>query len=143
MPTEHSRLRQDVDHYLRTQGIQVDIVAETQDTSLQKILGTEGDGLLPISSFAVSSLVKRGDLVQLGVLDGVFEEIFLVSATRRIENPISSRLFRELSLKRRSVAQKQPIAAYFLRLSAEEFRIRSEVKRSRLGLTAPSRDPNG
>lgn len=98
MPTSHSKLRLDLDHYFESLQIRVDVVAETQDTSLQKILGTRGVGLLPISALAVKGLLKKGELVELGRLQGVASEVFLVSAGRRIENPVSSRLFKEFSL---------------------------------------------
>ncbi|NDD91197.1 LysR family transcriptional regulator [bacterium] len=98
MPTRHSKLRQDLEHYFSSLGIKAEVVAETQDTSLQKILGTNGVGILPISQPAVQELVRRGDLVMLGTLAGVSEELFLVSSSRRIENPISSRLLKTFSI---------------------------------------------
>lgn len=98
MPTRHSKLRHDLDHYFSSQKIRIDLVAETQDTSLQELLGSRGVGLLPTSALAAQGLVKRGELVELGVLEGVSEEIFLVSASRRIENPVSSSLLKSFSL---------------------------------------------
>lgn len=94
MPTPHSKLRHDVEHFFSANRIQPDVIAEIQDTSLQMILGTQGVGLLPIAESAAASLLKRGDLIRLGSLEGVYEEIFLAAASRKIENPISSRLFR-------------------------------------------------
>ena len=98
MPTRHSKLRHDVDHFLASHRIQPDVVAETQDTSLQKILGSQELGVLPIAEHAVSSPLKRGDFVKLGTLEGVHEEIFLVSAARKIENPISARLLKSFEI---------------------------------------------
>jgi LysR family transcriptional activator of nhaA len=98
LPTPHSKLRHDLDHYFRIHQIQPDIIGETQDTSLQKIMGSEGIGLIPIAEMAVQSLVKKEELVQLGRLEGVFEELYLVSSTRRIENPISSQLLKKFQL---------------------------------------------
>lgn len=98
MPTSHSKLRHDVGHFLDTQGIRADVVAETQDTSLQKILGTRGIGLLPLSAPAAHGLVKKGELIEIGALEGVTEEIFLVAANRKIENPIASQLLRRFAL---------------------------------------------
>lgn len=92
LPTVHSKLRHDLEHAFRLLGVQPDVVAETQDTSLQKILGTQGVGLIPIAEIAVRGFIKRGELVKLGVLEGVYEELFLVSASRKIENPISAKL---------------------------------------------------
>jgi LysR family transcriptional activator of nhaA len=98
MPTAHSKLRHDLEHYLKSAGIVLDIVAETQDTSLQKLMGAEGIGILPIPAFAVADLLQTGSLIVLGQLRGVFEEFYLVAASRRIENPISSRLMKSFHL---------------------------------------------
>jgi LysR family transcriptional activator of nhaA len=97
MPTAHSKLRQDVDHYFASRRISPEVVAETQDTSLQKLLGIDGVGVVPISLLGVESLIERRELVELGVLEGVYEEIFLASTSRRIENPVSARLLQSFN----------------------------------------------
>jgi len=98
MPTVHSKLRHDLDHYLKNAGILIDLVAETQDTSLQKLMGLDGIGIIPIPVFAVEDLLKSGALVSLGTLPGIFEELYLVAASRRIENPISSQIMNSFKL---------------------------------------------
>jgi LysR family transcriptional regulator, transcriptional activator of nhaA len=98
MPTEHSKLRQDVEHYMRLNGIKANLVAETQDTSLQKILGVEGLGLVPAPLTAVENFLKKKELFEIGRLKGVQEELFLISASRKIENPISSQLMKTFNI---------------------------------------------
>ena len=98
LPTVHSKLRHDMDHYLKTAGIAMDVVAETQDTSLQRLMGVDGIGLIPIPIFAVEDLIKAGSLISLGQLPGIFEEFYLVAASRKIENPISSQLMKTFRL---------------------------------------------
>jgi len=98
LPTVHSKLRHDMDHYLKTAGITMDIVAETQDTSLQRLMGVDGIGIIPIPIFAVEDLIKAGSLISLGELPGIFEEFYLVAASRKIENPISSQLMKGFRL---------------------------------------------
>lgn len=95
LPTSHSRLRQDLDHYFRTQKINIDLVVETQDTAVQKRLGIVGLGLIPEVPHSVEDLVRAGRLHDLGILKGVWEEIYLVSASRKIENPVAGHLARE------------------------------------------------
>jgi LysR family transcriptional regulator, transcriptional activator of nhaA len=95
LPTAHSKLRHDLSHYLKTQGIHVVPVAETQDTSLQKLMAVHGVGLAPLSETAAAD--ERG-LVRLGRLQGVHEEVWLVSAQRKIENPIAAKLMGAFSL---------------------------------------------
>jgi LysR family transcriptional activator of nhaA len=76
----------------------MDVVAETQDTSLQRLMGVDGLGLLPIPAFAVDDLIRAGSLILLGKLQGVFEEFYLVAASRRIENPVSSQIMKSFHL---------------------------------------------
>jgi LysR family transcriptional activator of nhaA len=99
VPTLHSKLRHDLDHYFRSREIPIDIVAETQDTSVQKLLGTAGVGLLPVSQSAANEILSDRKLIKLGVLEGVYEEIWLISASRRIENPIAAKIMRNFALK--------------------------------------------
>lgn len=97
-PTMHSKLRRDIDHYFSVNEIKVDCVAETQDTSLQNLLGSEGVGLIPVAEPVAKDLVREKKMMILGKLKGVYEEIWLMSASRKIENPIAARLMREFSL---------------------------------------------
>lgn len=93
-PTAHSRLRRDLEHFFKLNEIRVDQTVETQDTSLQLLLGQEGVGLIPIAEVAADDLIKEKKLIVLGVLEGVHEEIWLASASRKIENPIAAKLMK-------------------------------------------------
>lgn len=94
LPTFHSKLRHDLDHTFKALGLSVSSVVETQDTSVQKILAIDGAGLVAIPDFAGMELVKERKLVRVGPLSGVNEEIWLVAAARRIENPLASSLMK-------------------------------------------------
>lgn len=98
MPLLGSRLRDDVEHFLALHRIDVDTVAEVQDTSLQKILGAHGDGLIPIALPAVEEYVRSKELVQLGILPDVHEELWLISAHRKVENPVAAVVMREFKV---------------------------------------------
>lgn len=98
LPTSHSKLRQDLDHYFSVNDIRITVVAETQDTSVQKLLGMEAVGLLPLPEIAAQQLVKEKKLVKLGVLNEVREEFWLISADRKIANPVAARLMKEFVL---------------------------------------------
>lgn len=95
LPTTHSKLRHDLNHYFKLHGIQTLPVAETQDSSLQKLLAEHGVGLAPFSEVEG---VKEQNLIRLGRLKDVFEEIWLISAQRKLENPIASKLMNSFSL---------------------------------------------
>lgn len=93
MPTLHSKLRHDLNHYFKLQDITIHAVAETQDTSLQTLLASHGLGLAPLSEVGEVEGLKR-----LGRLKGVHEEVWLVSAQRKVENPIAAKLFESFTL---------------------------------------------
>ncbi len=94
-PTVHSKLRHDLNHYFKLRNIKALSVAETQDTSLQKLLAEHGVGLAP---FSEADEKKEPHLVRIGRLEDVFEEIWLISAQRKIENPIAAQLMNSFSL---------------------------------------------
>lgn len=98
MPSAHLRLRHEIDNYLKIRGIKVDVVAEVQDTSLQKLLGTHAMGLLPIARQAITELVEDHELKVMGELEDVYEELWLIAADRRIQNPIADRLIKDFTL---------------------------------------------
>lgn len=98
LPTIHSKLRHDLDHYFKLQGVRITPIAETQDTSLQKLLCLQGIGLAPLSKTAAKELVSERRLGAIGTLKGVHEEIWLISAERRIENPVAAKLMKTFSL---------------------------------------------
>jgi len=100
LPTAHSKLRHDLDHYFKVNGLRIIPIVETQDTSLQKLLGIDGFGLIPLPEFTAKDLVGEKKLVKLGILQDVREEFWLISAARKIENPIAARMMKSFQLDR-------------------------------------------
>ena len=98
LPTAHSKLRHDIEHFFKARKINLDIAVETQDTALQKLMGVDGLGLIPLSSVAAQSYVKEKKLYEIGKIPGVYEEIFFLSLSRKIENPISSHIMRNFGM---------------------------------------------
>lgn len=94
MPTLHSKLRHDLNHFFQINKITIDVVIETQDTSIQKLLGNEGMGLVPLPDFAGKELIKEGKLIKIGNLQGVTEDFWLVSSPRKFSNPIAETLMK-------------------------------------------------
>ena len=92
LPTYDSKLRQDLDHWAKLNQIDMNIVVETQDISVQKLLASKEIGLIPAVSNSLKELLISGELIEIGQLKGVHEELFLVSAQRKIENPIVAKL---------------------------------------------------
>lgn len=92
LPTYDSKLRQDLDHWAKLHKIELNIICESQDISVKKLMATHGMGLIPTATHTVTGQVLRGELIELGQLQGVYEELFLVTTQRKIENPIASKL---------------------------------------------------
>lgn len=92
LPTYDSRLRQDLDHWAKIHKVELNIITESQDIAVKKLMAIDGIGLIPTSPHAVAGQLLRGELVEIGRLQGVHEELFLVSAHRKIANQIASKL---------------------------------------------------
>lgn len=87
VPTSHSKIRQDIEHYFFSNGVIPRYVAETQDTSLQKILATKGDGVVFLPRFTIKEYLQNKTLIKLGQLENVTSEYYLIYSKRVIENP--------------------------------------------------------
>ncbi len=98
VPTYDSRLRYDLDHWSKANEITIDIVAEGQDIAVKKLLAIQGIGLLPVAAHTVMRQVLAGELLKIGDLRNVFEELVLVTAQRRIENPVAARLIKSFNI---------------------------------------------
>lgn len=92
LPTYDSKLRQDLDHWAKLHQIELNIVIESQDISVKKLMAINEMGLIPTATHTVTGQVLRGELVEIGQLQGVHEELYLVTAQRKIENPIAAKL---------------------------------------------------
>jgi len=98
LPTGHSQLKSDLLNYFKSQNININKVAETQDTALQMIFGIEGYGLLPLSESTAEPYIKNKSLYKIGKLDHIVENIYLLSKSRKIENHISGNIIRNFKL---------------------------------------------
>lgn len=98
LPTAHSKLRHDIEHFFKSKKINLDIAVETQDTELQKLMGIDGMGLIPLTPSSAASYIKEKKLVEIGKMPGVYEEIFFLSLSRKIENPISGMIMKQMFL---------------------------------------------
>lgn len=99
LPTLHSKLRHDLDHYFRINKIPINITIETQDTSVQKILGIEGFGLVPLPDFAGQELVKEKKLIKIGTLPEIYEEFWIIAGVRKISNPRAEQMMETFQLQ--------------------------------------------
>lgn len=92
LPSYDSKLRQDLDHWAKLNQIELNIIVESQDISMKKLMAVNDLGLIATATHSVTGQLLRGELVEIGVLKGVHEELLLVTSKRKIENPIASKL---------------------------------------------------
>lgn len=65
---------------------------------MQILFAKQGIGLAPLSEVSHEKLDKEGKLQKIGILTGVYEEIWLASVQRKHENPIAAKLIENFSL---------------------------------------------
>lgn len=91
-PTYDSKLRYDLDHWAKINRLDLDIVIESQDIGVKKLMAISELGLMPTATHTVTRQVLTSELVEIGKLQGVHEELFLISAKRKVPHPIASRI---------------------------------------------------
>ncbi len=100
LPTIHSKLRHDLEHYLNKKNITMDLIAETQDTSIQKILAVESLGVIAEPEFAVKQMIKDKKLFKIGSLKGVYQEFYLISTQKFIKDDFIFEIKNKFKLKK-------------------------------------------
>lgn len=92
LPTYDSKLRYDIDHWAKVHEIELNVIAEGQDIATKKLMAIDGLGIIPTATHTVTRQVLSEELTEIGQLQGVHEELFLVTAQRKIANPIAAKL---------------------------------------------------
>lgn len=96
LPTSHGKTRFAIDDTFRNQGINVKVVGEAQDGELLRLAALSGDALVPLSPSTIAEEIRRKDLIAVGTLEGVFEEIWLIATARFVDHPIISFVMSQL-----------------------------------------------
>ena len=78
LPTYDSKLRYDVEHWGKVKRVMFDVIAESQDIGLKKFMAIDGMGLIPAASHTVMRQVLDGQLVEIGRLEGVTEQVTML-----------------------------------------------------------------
>lgn len=94
LPTKHSKLRYDLEHTFQDLKIQYNLIAEVQDSSVKKLMGEHGKGLISLPEFAAGPLVKEGKLLKIGRLPKLKEEYWIITKKRTISSEISKLVFK-------------------------------------------------
>lgn len=99
MPDSSSKLRHDVTQFLKAHKVSVDMALEVQDASLMRLLLHQGLGVAPVTESSVRDLLQSKELVVLGTLPGVTEELWLISGERKLDNPVAAHLMKEFKIQ--------------------------------------------
>lgn len=87
LPRRGSVLRGLFDRWLEDQDLHPPIAAELDDTALANEFAAAGVGALAVPSVIVAELRDRHGLVSLGLVPGLRERFYAVSAERRLHHP--------------------------------------------------------
>lgn len=98
VPTYDSKLRYDLDHWSANNGVNLNVIAESQDIGVKILMAVGGLGLITTAAHTVTRQLADGELVEIGELSGTYEELFLVMARRKLENKLAATLFRNFSI---------------------------------------------
>lgn len=99
VPTKGNWLRSEVDQYFVTNGVHPNIVAEIQDPELQLKLARAGAGVTALTKLSVEAELASGELIPFGVGPFCHEHIWLLSAYRRLENPVAAALMKSFKVE--------------------------------------------
>jgi LysR family transcriptional activator of nhaA len=94
LPTGDSSVRQEFENFSKTNGIEPYCLIESQDVMVQKLLAVDEIGLTVVPEFAVRDYVRSKSLHLIGKLPDSFEDLYIVTSSRRIENPVAAQLMK-------------------------------------------------
>jgi LysR family transcriptional activator of nhaA len=97
-PTYDSKLRPDLDHWAKLNDIELNIVVESQDIAVKKLMAINEIGLIAAATHTVTKQILEGELVEIGKLKGVHEELYLLTAQRKIPNVLATELFNKFAV---------------------------------------------
>lgn len=95
LPTFDSQIRQDIELWAKEHNLQLNVHIETQDISLNQLLIERGHGVGVISLAEHEKKMLNKELKLLAQLKTFEEKIYLISAQRKIENPIARQIMSE------------------------------------------------
>ncbi len=98
LPTYDSKLRYDLEHWSQAVSIPLEALSESQDIAVKKLMAISGLGLLPAAAHTVTRQVLSGELIEIGKLENVHEELFLVTAKRKMENRIAKEIMAKFTV---------------------------------------------
>lgn len=88
LPTAHAEVRTRIDDWLHQAHIKPNVVGEFEDSAMLATFARSGMGVFPASSWCKGDLLDQGGLVYLGESPELTESYHVISAQRRVQNPL-------------------------------------------------------
>jgi LysR family transcriptional activator of nhaA len=87
LPTASASLRREIDRWLEQHRVSPRIVGEFEDSALLKVFGQSGVGFFPAPAAIAREVCRQYGVKRIGVLAGVRERFYAISAERRLRHP--------------------------------------------------------
>jgi len=88
LPTQDMALRERIGHWFERQSIRPNIIGEFADSGMIATFGAYGMGAFPATGWSHTDLTRRQGLKLLGRSPEVSEQIYAISAERKIQDPL-------------------------------------------------------
>lgn len=92
LPGVESAVRTEFDALCEQRGIEVCRVAEVDDMAMMRLLARDTQSFALLPSVVVRDELRDGSLAEHGVIAGLFETFYAVTATRKFEHPLVAAL---------------------------------------------------
>jgi LysR family transcriptional activator of nhaA len=98
LPSYDSSVRHKIDYFFKQHKLEVDVVAEVEDAAPELDLALKGYGLICTIRKSVQRELKEKRIIEVGSLDGAFEEIWMIAGKRKMLNPSALNAFNSFHL---------------------------------------------
>lgn len=89
LPTYDSSTRQKVEFYFKEKNLFLDVVAEVEDKATEIDLAIRGHGVMIAMKSTVRRLLAEKQLIEIGSLKKIEEEVWMLVGKRKILNPLA------------------------------------------------------
>ncbi len=87
LPTDSSTLRRGLDHWFDVHGLRPRVVAEFEDSALEKAFGQGGVGLFVVPTVIESEVARQYNVACVGRIDAVRARFYAITPERKIKHP--------------------------------------------------------
>jgi len=98
LPAYSSLVRDAVERFFMTNSVELNVLGEAQDPEIQKLMALSGTSLVVLNRATVVAQIASGDLLEIGELKGVQEQIWLSCGIRHHAHPVVEVLMNDFEL---------------------------------------------